>query len=41
VLTALLILSAPFIVYYVINRFIPILDDPAHQVEAEDRPAAE
>lgn len=41
VLTAILILSAPFVVYYVINRFIPILDDPAHPVEAEDRQAAE
>lgn len=28
ILTALLILSAPFIVFYVISRFIPVLEEP-------------
>jgi len=33
VLTALLIFSAPFITYYVISRFLPILDEPARQAD--------
>jgi Ni/Fe-hydrogenase subunit HybB-like protein len=31
ILTALLILSAPFITYYVISRFLPIFDEPTRQ----------
>ncbi len=31
VVTAVAILAAPFVVYYVISRFIPIFNEPAHQ----------
>ncbi len=38
VLTALVLLSAPFVVYYVISRFIPVFEKPVAHAEAPDRP---
>ncbi len=38
ILSALAILAAPFVVYYVISRFIPIMGDLVIPEESEDRP---
>ncbi len=40
VLTAMVILAAPFVTYYVISRFIPIFDEPGHKTvpDAEKGP---
>ncbi len=38
VVVALAIFIAPFVVYYVISRFIPIFEDPAKQVEPDRHP---
>lgn len=36
ILTAAVLLAAPFVVYYVISRFIPIFDEPADHAESGD-----
>lgn len=38
VLTAVILLAAPFVTYYVISRFIPIFDNPLHQAKTGERP---
>lgn len=38
ILTASLILAAPFVAYYVIGRFIPIFDEPAGDATLSDHP---
>ncbi len=38
VLTALVLLSAPFIAYYVISRFLPVFEEPVAHVRSTDRP---
>jgi len=39
--TAAVILAAPFVVYYVISRFIPIFDDPAGKEDEHTKKARE
>jgi hypothetical protein len=36
VLTAILLLSAPFVAYYVISRFVPIFEEPGRHAKAGD-----
>ncbi len=36
ILTAAVLLAAPFVVFYVISRFIPIFDEPADHAESGD-----
>ena len=38
ILTAVLLLAAPFVAYYVISRFIPIFEEPAAAAKAGEHP---
>ena len=38
ILVSVAIFVAPFVAYYVVSRFIPIFDEPAHRAEAVEKP---